>query len=105
MTSAYTELFNKLKNKNGNRNVIIVGILPRLKESLTWSSKALAINNWLEQQCSLYNFQFLDLWDIMYQNWYFYNRDGVHLNFKGRAFFTDVILGRIENSRNFLGRM
>ena len=105
ITKKYSEIFENLANSDCN--VIIAGILPRLKESQEWGSKAIAINRWLEQQCALLpNFTFLDLWDVMYANRYYYSKDGIHLNFKGRAFFTEVILNKIRAcrlERNFLG--
>ena len=94
----YLNLIEKLRAKNSK--VIIVGILPRLRESGTWLSKAIAVNNWLQQQCVLNDFTYVDMWDVMYENRYYYNRDGIHLNFQGRAFFSDFIVGKI---RNFLG--
>ena len=95
----YTDLFNKLRLKKCN--VVIVGILPRLKESALWSSRAIAVNNFLQQQCILYNFKYIDLWEVMYKNRFYYNRDGIHLNFRGRNFLSDVIVNKLSESINF----
>ncbi len=104
ITEKYISMFEDLKAKN-SKNVVIVGILPRLFEKSEWFSRALGINIWLEQQCVIYNFTYLDLWDTLYNNRYYYSRDGVHLNFQGRAFFTEVISNKIVvGAKNFLGR-
>ena len=105
ITKKYTNLFEKLKEKKAE-SIIIVGILPRLHERASWSSKAIGVNVWLKQQCVLYDFSFLDLWDTMYANKYYFNRDGVHLNFQGKSFFTQVISNKLRGlKRNFLGRI
>lgn len=103
ITEKYTNLFDKLKDKN--TKVVIVGILPRLKESSQWASRAIAVNNWLRQQCASYRFSYLDLWECMYNNTFYYSRDGIHLNFQGRAIFTKVIVNKLRSLKNsFLGQ-
>ena len=99
IVNKYKNLFEELHSKKAN--VVVVGILPRLKESDFWSSKAISVNNFLQQQCTLYNFKFLDLWEKMYSNRYVYSKDGIHLNFTGRAFFSDLILGKLSESKTF----
>ena len=102
ITEKYYNLFEKVKAKKAK--VVVVGILPRLKESAQWSSRAIAINNWLKQQCVVYDFEFLDLWEVMYENRYYYSRDGIHMNFNGRAFLTRVIINKLKGiGINFLG--
>ena len=95
----YRSLLDSLKSKRCN--VVVVGILPRIKLGSDWSSRAVSTNNFLQQECLRYNFQYLDMWDIMYRNRQFYNRDGVHLNYMGRQFFSDRILGKLSERENF----
>ena len=91
--------FRKLLKAIEDRRVpsVMVGILPRCFASPKWRSRALYINRWLSEQCSILGVHFVDLWDnFAFKSW-MYASDGVHLNYQGKNFLGSV-LGELLNA-------
>ena len=51
-----------IRSLQERRTGIVIGILPRMWETQEWSSRALGLNRWLSEQCSLAGVIFVDLW-------------------------------------------
>ena len=63
--------------------IIVTGILPRLRASSEWFSRALSLNNSIEMMCKTLGLGYVDLWDDFHNNNRYYLRDGLHLSDEG----------------------
>ena len=97
----YLKILEQLQER---RNGILCGILPRMKEKSEWCSRAIGLNNWLSQECSHRDIVFVDLWHKFIRSPWLYSRDGIHLNYEGKTFFSDVLGELLEEFpfQNFL---
>ena len=77
--------------KEKTDNGIIIGLLPRRNVSHYALSKAIGINNRLQQICKLNGVNFLNLWDKFIDNRKMYQRDGTHFNEKGKKAFSNFL--------------
>ena len=64
--------------------VIVAGILPHIRASSKWFSRALSLNNSIEMMCRTLGLGYVDLWDDFHKNNKYYLRDGFHLSDKGQ---------------------
>lgn len=85
----YLELLKKLRDRPSPS--IVMGILPRIKESEEWNRRAKEVNGWLHKECLKRNFIFVNLFDYFRLKPYLYLRDGVHLNTTGKKYISSVI--------------
>jgi len=70
---------------------VVVGIIPRLRWSDVAYSKNIGINKSLKHLCSEAGVSFVDPYDEFYDRPELFNRDGVHLNGKGRAMLATLV--------------
>lgn len=77
----YHSLLQRLKD--ARKPVYVTGILPRLRASSEWFSRALALNSTVKQLCLSMGLCFVDLWDQFYGCDRYYLRDGLHLSDEG----------------------
>ena len=90
----YTELLLNLKDKNA-KNIILVGVLPRLLADIGWRATALDFNIWLKEQAINFRYNFIDMYGIYTNDFSLYNRDCIHLNDKGKTLFAKLTLQKI----------
>ncbi|KAK3855143.1 hypothetical protein Pcinc_038433 [Petrolisthes cinctipes] len=76
--------------KRFNRAAII-GILPRLGASPHALSKAIGVNERLEDMCTPLGVRFVDPYNVFYGRADLYLPDGVHLNKRGKEVFGDMV--------------
>ena len=81
IVSDYRSLLQRLKD--ARKPVYVTGILPRLRASSEWFSRALALNSTVRQMCLSMGLCFVDLWDQFYGCDRYYLRDGLHLSDEG----------------------
>ena len=81
IVSDYRSLLQRLKDSR--KPVYVTGILPRLRASSEWFSRALALNSTVKQLCLSMGLCFVDLWDQFYGCDRYYLRDGLHLSDEG----------------------
>ena len=89
----YTELVETLK-KTIFEQIIRSGILPMMRgRGATYRNcKNMAINTLVEQMCEEEGVGFVDLWGYFVGKEDMYTRDGLHLNGKGAAVFSENLL-------------
>lgn len=81
----YRTLIQRLKSKS--KNVIISGILPRIRADWRFYSKALAVNKLLNSLCSQEGITFVNLWKSFARQQDMFAKDGLHLSAIGSARF------------------
>lgn len=89
------ELLNNYRDllramKDGRRQVIVTGILPRRGVSDEWSSRALGVNGRVGKLCQELGMTFVDEWDRFYGSWFLYQRDGLHFSEKGVQLMSSI---------------
>ena len=85
---------------------ILLGVLPRLRSSREWNSRAKELNRWLHEQCVERGIEFVNLWNYFENRKYLYKPDGVHLMTKGKEYISDVLLELLTENNlysRFLG--
>jgi hypothetical protein len=92
---SYKEMLETAKQKS--RKVIVLGILPRMKESLEWHSRAISINNRIKDSCKNIGINFVDVWDQFYENKPFFDRKGIHFSNTGIAKFSEIIITQFNS--------
>ena len=98
------ELMEKYKRmiqtyKAKTNNIVISGILPRIRATNTFYSKAFSINQRLKTLCSQENVDFISMWDDFYDKNDLFLRDGLHLNDVGSARFGRLISDKVSHFR------
>ena len=86
----YQRAIRRYKVKSNN--VIVSGILPRIKAFTGFNDKAYTVNNKLKELCISEGVAFTDMWDHFYEKASLFRGDGLHLNPVGSA-----RLGRLLN--------
>ena len=76
--------------KAGKR--VVVGIIPRLRWSDDAYSKNIGINKSLKYLCREAGVTFVDPYDEFYDRPELFNRDGVHLSWKGKATLATLVM-------------
>ncbi|KAK3887149.1 hypothetical protein Pcinc_008739 [Petrolisthes cinctipes] len=76
--------------KRFNRTAVI-GILPRIGASSHALSKAIGVNERLEDMCTPLGVRFVDPYNMFYGRADLYLPDGVHLNKRGKEVFWDMV--------------
>ena len=95
----YKNTIEKVINKG--KLCIISGILPRLKESPYWSSRAIGINDRVSEICKTKpGVMFVDNWDSFYNNRRFYSEDGIQLNQQGVDMLSTLIDEKVHVNSN-----
>lgn len=89
----YNNLIETIKTKT-NKSVM-VGILPRIKSTNFENSRAISINSRLEEVCKRNGIHFINMWHD-FDQMHFYP-DGIHLNFKGKLQYGDILDKAINN--------
>lgn len=77
----YHSLLQRLSE--ARKPVYVTGVLPRLRASSEWHSRALALNSSVRKMCKDMGLHFVDLWDEFYGNNRYYLWDGLHLSDEG----------------------
>lgn len=77
----YRSLLQRLRE--ARKPVYVTGVLPRLRASNEWYSRALALNNSVKGMCTDMGLYFVDLWDQFFDCDRYYLRDGLHLSAEG----------------------
>ena len=99
----YKNAIEKVTNKG--KLCIISGILPRLKESPYWSSRAIGINDRVREICKTKpGVMFVDSWDSFYNNRRLYSEDGIQLNKQGSDMLSILIDEKVHVNSNLESR-
>lgn len=85
----YRELIGTMKDRFSN--IILIGALPRHFESNFSLSRAIGINNIVQQLCKEAKIGFIDAWVDFIGDKRMYYRDGIHLNHKGSKHLVSLI--------------
>ena len=85
----YKEALGRIRDGGGVP--VVCGILPRVRVSDEWQSKAIAMNSMLEQHCKSNGWTFIDNWDCFYGQDHMYQRDGVNLSQRGVRVLADSL--------------
>ena len=85
----YRSLIGTLKDRCNN--ITMIGIMPRMFESDFRLSRAIGINDKLSLLCNEANIVFIDPWLEFSGRKDLFGRDGVHLNYIGKASFATFI--------------
>ena len=95
----YKDTIEKVTSRG--KRCIISGILPRLKESPYWSSRAIGINNRVQEICKAkQGVMYIDNWDRFYNNRGFYSDDGIHLNKQGSDMLSMLMDEKVQINSN-----
>ena len=86
----YRRLIQQYKTKSSN--ILISGVLPRIKTSNVFYSRAFSLNSRLRSLCREYDVNFVNMWDGFYNQTDLFQKDGLHLSSVGAARF-----GRLLN--------
>ena len=89
LESKFSELVKTLEGRDSMS--IVVGVLPRVRESNEWLSRAQSLNDFLEKECKKAGIMFVNNWDTFWGSKYLYKYDGIHLNDKGKQIVADKI--------------
>ena len=76
LRSKFKELISKLKSTRSRG--VICGILPRFDRKVSLG-KIADLNKWLQNECSLGGFKFVDTWAKFHNRRDLFSRDGLHL--------------------------
>ena len=90
LMAKYKKLIQKFKVKSSN--VVLSGIIPRVKANNQFFNFASSTNRRLSNLCSEEGIGFVDTWDHFYHDRSLFTPDGIHLNDVGSARF-----GRLLN--------
>lgn len=82
-------LVDSLANKS--KKGMLIGILPRRYASHYGICEAIAINDQISKYCVERNVNFVDVWNIFYGHWHFFNKDGIHLNNYGHRKLSELM--------------
>ena len=77
--------------REGRHTGVVMGILPRIGVSSSWTSKAKDMNKWLHNKCIERGLTFVNYWDYFVMRPYLYQRDGVHLTLKGKGLLSEKL--------------
>ncbi|WP_282148870.1 GDSL-type esterase/lipase family protein [Algibacter lectus] len=96
----FENLINKIKKRNKNHSISFISIYP-VAQGKVKKNHIAEINNYLEQQCFINNFNFIDVHSnlidingILNKN---YTNDGIHLNKKGQQKIASIINKKLLN--------
>lgn len=90
----FRDMLDRLRDRRSTS--VVMGILPRRFESREWSSRAIALNRWLDRQCLNLGFNFIDSWSYFINRPDRFARDGIHLSPLGREAFIDLVDRKIK---------
>ena len=94
----FRKMLEKLRDRKSPS--AIIGILPRRYANMEWSSRAIALNKWLEKRCNEIGFFYIDSWGEFINRPDRFRRDGIHLSSRGRDCFVDLV-----NKKFLLGKL
>mgnify|MGYP003334593745 FL=1 len=81
---------------------VVCGVLPRMRKSDEWLSRAMGLNRELALHCERNGWIYVNTWDSFYNMDHLYARDGVHLNFKGVKVLSDSLERALSHLQDFL---
>ena len=81
VVSAFRALVGRLKEDRGRG--IVTGVVPRLRASPEWYSRALGLNERVGRMCQESGIVFLDLWDKFFGRPELFSQDGLHFSWQG----------------------
>ena len=102
LIAKYQRLIQNLKTKS--RDVVVSGIIPRMKANQRFFNMATSMNRRLANLCSEENVGFVDTWDSFFYDHSLFEKDGVHLNEVGAARFGRLLNDAVEDYRSKNGR-
>ena len=102
LMAKYKRLIENFKNKS--RDVIISGIIPRMKANQHFFNMATSMNRRLANLCGEESVGFVDTWDSFFYDRSLFEEDGVHLNDVGAARFGRLLNDAVEKYRSKNGR-
>ena len=102
LIAKYKRLIQNFKNKS--QNVILSGIIPRIKANQRFFNVATSMNRRLANLCREENVGFVDTWDSFFYDRSLFEKDGVHLNEVGAARFGRLLNDAVEEYRSKNGR-
>ena len=93
MVEKYRALISKLKESRCRG--VVTGIAPQLDAPRVgvrgeWESRALQLNQRIEQMCKDQGIIFVDIWDTFYEQVGLFKKDGLHFNEKGVKVLSNV---------------
>ena len=98
----FIQLFGVLKHLH--YRVSISGPTPTLGRGLGRFSRLLSLNTWLRSACLTYNLNYINNFDIFWQQVNLFAVDGLHLNFAGaRALSSNLLYGIQHNTTAPIG--
>ena len=92
----YKKLIRTFKTKTNNNNLIISGILPRIKATDRFYDKAFSTNNRLKTLCFQEGVDYINMWDDFYDKPELFLGDGLHLSAIGAARFGRLISDKVS---------
>ena len=100
LLAKYRRMIKQFKSKTNSANIIISGILPRVRTVSNFYNKAFSTNNRLRTLCAEENVHFVNFWNEFYFDTHLYGPDGVHLNCVGDARFGRLLCKEVSNVRS-----
>ena len=95
LENKFKKLINTMKGRDSNS--ILVGVLPRVRETNEWLSRAQSLNDYLQIECEKAGILFINNWELFWGCKYLYKFDGVHLNDQGKKLVVDKIQSGINS--------
>ena len=80
------------------RKRVVIGMLPRRGPRWPALSRNISINRRLADLCTAEGVFFVDPYSIFYRRDDLYQRDGVHLSLKGKAFLSNMITDAVRRT-------
>ena len=102
LIAKYKRLIRGFKDKS--RDIIISGILPRMKANQRFFNMATSTNRRLANICNEENVGFVNTWDSFFYDPSLFDKDGVHLSDVGAARFGRMLDDAVEDFRSKNGR-
>ena len=93
----YKRMIQAFKEKTNN--IVISGILPRIRATNSFYSRAFSTNNRLRSLCSQEGVDFINMWDDFFEQPHLFRGDGLHLNDVGSARFGRLMSNKVSHYR------
>ena len=92
----FKDLFNFLSSCG--KSVFISGPIPTLARGAGRFTRILSLNTWLQSACNAYNVGFIDNFNLFWNRFSFFRRDGVHPNSRGSHILAANLQHAVQSS-------
>ena len=99
LVDKYKKMIQAFRTKTNNNNLILSGILPRIKAADSFYNKAFSANNRLKTLCLQEGVEFINMWNDFYDKPELFQGDGLHLSAIGSARFGRLISNKVSHFR------